>query len=49
MIRALALALALGTPARLITWDGLDHYLEDADARTKMLAESHRFLQTHLR
>lgn len=29
---------------KLVTWDKLDHYLEDSSARTKLLAESAQFL-----
>lgn len=36
---------AARVPHRLVTWDGLDHYLEDSDARTRMLRESEAFLQ----
>ncbi len=34
-----------GASPVLITWDALDHYLEDSDARTKMLGESDAFLR----
>ena len=33
-----------GRKVELITWKQLDHYLEDAEARTRLLAESDRFL-----
>lgn len=34
-----------GATPQLVTWDGLDHYLEDSEARTKMLSESDAFLR----
>ena len=34
-----------GVPNRLITWDNLDHYLEDADARVTMLRTSDEWLK----
>lgn len=36
---------AAGVPHRLVTWDHLDHYLIDSEARAKMLRES----EAHLR
>ena len=33
-----------GRSVQLVTWEGLDHYLEDAEARAKLLAESDRFM-----
>ena len=36
---------AAGASPRLITWDNLDHYLIDGDARAKMLLESDAFLR----
>lgn len=39
---------AAGKPHRLVTFDTLDHYLEDSAARTKLLAESDRFLETSM-
>ena len=35
-----------GRSVQLITWEGLDHYLEDPEARKLLLAESDRFLRT---
>jgi dipeptidyl aminopeptidase/acylaminoacyl peptidase len=34
-----------GVPNRLITWDNLDHYLEDSDARITMLRTSDEWLK----
>jgi dipeptidyl aminopeptidase/acylaminoacyl peptidase len=39
---------AAGRPAQLVTWDRLDHYLEDSAARTKLLSMSHQFLSQQL-
>lgn len=36
---------AAGASPRLITWDNLDHYLIDSEARAKMLFESDAFLR----
>lgn len=36
---------AAGVPHRLVTWDGLNHYLIDSEARAKMLRDSEAFLQ----
>ncbi|WP_374387789.1 alpha/beta hydrolase family protein [Sandaracinobacter sp.] len=36
---------AAGATPRLVTWDNLDHYLIDSEARTKMLFESEAFLR----
>lgn len=35
---------AAGVPHRLVTWDKLDRYLEDSDARIQMLTEIGAFL-----
>ena len=37
-----------GRPVELVTFDGLDHYLEDSAARTQMLRESDEFLRKAL-
>ena len=34
-----------GASPTLVTWDKLDHYLEDSEARAKMLSESDAFLR----
>jgi dipeptidyl aminopeptidase/acylaminoacyl peptidase len=34
-----------GIPHELVTWDGLDHYLEDSTARREMLSKSDAFLR----
>ncbi len=34
-----------GARVELVTWDNLDHYLEDAEARTQMLRKSEAFLR----
>lgn len=34
-----------GRSVQLVTWKQLDHYLEDSEARTRLLAESDRFIQ----
>lgn len=36
---------AAGAAPRLVTWDNLEHYLIDSEARTKMLSESEAFLR----
>ncbi len=36
---------AASVPHRLVSWDNLDHYLIDSEARAKMLRESEAFLQ----
>jgi dipeptidyl aminopeptidase/acylaminoacyl peptidase len=36
---------AVGAHCELVTWDDLDHYLEDASARTQMLRKSDAFLR----
>jgi dienelactone hydrolase len=36
---------AEGRPADLVTFPGLDHYLEDSAARTRLLEESHRHFE----
>lgn len=36
---------AAGARVELVTWGNLDHYLEDADARTQMLRKSEAFLR----
>ena len=36
---------AAGVPHKLITWDKLDHYLEDSDARILMLTQAGAFLE----
>ena len=38
-----------GRSVELITWEQLDHYLEDSEARTRLLAESDRFIQQAFR
>lgn len=45
MARALREA---GRPATLVTFDGLDHQLEDSEARARLLRESAAFLKAHL-
>ena len=37
-----------GKPVTYIEFDGLDHYLDDAAARTRMLSESDRFIRAAL-
>ena len=39
---------ALGGRCELVTWDDLDHYLEDSQARTLMLRKSEAFLRQNL-
>jgi dipeptidyl aminopeptidase/acylaminoacyl peptidase len=39
---------AVGGSCELVTWDNLDHYLDDADARTQMLRKSDEFLRKTL-
>ena len=39
---------SVGGKCELVTWDNLDHYLEDADARTQMLSKSDEFLRKAL-
>jgi dipeptidyl aminopeptidase/acylaminoacyl peptidase len=34
-----------GGRSELVTWDDLDHYLEDSGARTQMLVKSDEFLR----
>lgn len=36
---------AVGAHCELVTWDNLDHYLEDGAARTQMLSKSDAFLR----
>ncbi len=36
---------AAGAQSRLVTWQGLDHYLEDSEARTRLLRESDQWLK----
>jgi len=36
---------AAGTRCELVTWDNLDHYLEDSSARAQMLRKSDAFLR----
>jgi acetyl esterase/lipase len=36
---------AVGAKCELVTWDDLDHQLEDSDARTQMLRKSDQFLR----
>lgn len=36
---------AAGVKHELVTWDELDHYLEDSNARTLMLRKSDAFLR----
>jgi dienelactone hydrolase len=36
---------AVGGRCELVTWDGLDHYLDDSEARTLMLRKSEAFLR----
>jgi len=38
----------VGGRCELVTFDGLDHYLEDASARTQMLRKSDAFLRQAL-
>jgi len=37
---------AAGAKCELVTWDDLDHYLEDSSARTELLRKSDAFLRT---
>lgn len=39
---------SVGDSCELVTWDNLDHYLEDSDARTQMLRKSDEFLRKSL-
>ena len=39
---------SVGGSCELVTWDNLDHYLEDSDARTQMLGKSDEFLRKAL-
>jgi dipeptidyl aminopeptidase/acylaminoacyl peptidase len=39
---------AVGGKCELITWDDLDHQLDDSDARTQMLRKSDQFLREAL-
>ena len=39
---------AVGGKCELITWDDLDHYLDDSNARTHMLRRSNEFLRSAL-
>jgi dipeptidyl aminopeptidase/acylaminoacyl peptidase len=39
---------ALGKPCKLMTWEGLDHQLDDSEARTQMLRTADAFLQQWL-
>jgi len=39
---------SVGGSCELVTWDKLDHYLEDSDARTQMLLKSDEFLRKAL-
>jgi dipeptidyl aminopeptidase/acylaminoacyl peptidase len=34
-----------GRPAELVLFPGLDHYLEDSAARTRLLEDSHRHFE----
>lgn len=36
---------AAGVRSELVTWNNLDHYLEDSSARTEMLRKSDAFLR----
>ena len=40
---------ATGNSCELVTWDNLDHHLEDSEARTQMLRKSDEFLRKALR
>jgi dipeptidyl aminopeptidase/acylaminoacyl peptidase len=37
-----------GVKSELVTWEDLDHYLEDAGARTLMLRKSDEFIRQAL-
>jgi dipeptidyl aminopeptidase/acylaminoacyl peptidase len=37
-----------GADVELVTWDNLDHQLEDSDARAQMLGKSDAFLRKAL-
>ena len=39
---------SVGATVELVTWDDLDHHLEDSDARTQMLRKSDEFLRKAL-
>jgi dipeptidyl aminopeptidase/acylaminoacyl peptidase len=39
---------SVGGSCELVTWDNLDHYLEDSDARAQMLHQSDEFLRKAL-
>jgi dipeptidyl aminopeptidase/acylaminoacyl peptidase len=43
-----ARARATGASCELVTWDELDHHLEDSDARAQMLRKSDEFLRKAL-
>jgi dipeptidyl aminopeptidase/acylaminoacyl peptidase len=45
MAKSLASA---GVPHELVTWDDLDHQLDDSSARTEMLRKSDAFLRQAL-
>ena len=40
---------AVGGKCELVSWDDLDHQLDDSDARTQMLSKSEQFLRQALR
>ena len=40
---------SVGGTCELVTWDDLDHQLEDSDARTQMLRKSDEFLRKAMR
>jgi acetyl esterase/lipase len=40
---------AVGGKCELVTWDDLDHQLDDSDARTQMLSKSDQFLRDTLK
>jgi dipeptidyl aminopeptidase/acylaminoacyl peptidase len=39
---------AAGRNCELVTWDNLDHQLDDSEARTQMLRKSEAFLRKNL-
>ena len=39
---------AAGGKCELVTWDDLDHYLDDSSARTQLLRKSDEFLRVAL-
>jgi dipeptidyl aminopeptidase/acylaminoacyl peptidase len=46
--RVAARLSAAGDKCELVTWENLDHYLEDSNARAQMLRKSEAFLRQAL-